>query len=94
MYNDFLVFREKMKDGQPLQKFWKSFLEIIKLLLNNVYAIRAGYSELLLEYIRNVLSYTLASDNINYARYLFAMLGNMSQPSLKLPLLIPFVRHS
>ena len=56
-----------------------SFLEMVELLLNTVYAIRAGYWELLLECIRNILSYTFAYDNINYARYLSAMLGDMLQ---------------
>ena len=79
MYNNFLICQEKMKDGEPLQKFWMSFLKMVELLLNTIYAIRAGYSELLLECIRNVLSYKFAYGNINYARYLFAMLGNMLQ---------------
>ena len=68
-----------MKDGEPLQKSWMSFLEMVKLLLNIIYDIRAGYFELLLECIPNVLSYTFPYDNINYARYLLAMLGNMLQ---------------
>ena len=74
-----------MKDGEPLQKFWMNFLEMVKLLLNIIYAIRAGYSELFLECIPNVLSYTFAYDNINYARYLFDMLGSMSQLPKDLP---------
>ena len=56
-----------------------SFLEMVELLLNTVYAIRAGYWELLLECIRNILSYTFAYDSINYARYLSAMLRDMLQ---------------
>ena len=68
-----------MKDGEPLQRFWMSFLGMVKLLLNNIYAIRAGYWELLLECIRNILPYTFTYDNINYARYLSAMLGDMLQ---------------
>ena len=77
---DFLDCWEKMKDeGEPLQKFWMSFLEMVELLLNTVYAIRAGYWELLLECIRNILPYTFAYDNINHARYLSAMLGDTLQ---------------
>ena len=41
MYNDFLDCRENMKDGEPLQKFWMIFLEMVELLLNTIYAIRA-----------------------------------------------------
>ena len=73
MYNDFLDCREKMKDGEPLQKFWKWSNG------RTVYAIRAGYWELLLECIRNTLPYTFDYDNIKYARYLSAMLGDMLQ---------------
>ena len=41
MYNDFLDCRQNMKDGEPLQKFWMIFLEMVELLLNTIYAIRA-----------------------------------------------------
>ena len=60
MYNKFLDAREKLKAGEPLQKFWISFLEMIGLLLNTIYAIRAGNWELLLECIRNILPYMFA----------------------------------
>ena len=56
-----------------------SFLEIIELLLNTIYAFRAGNWELLLECIWNALPYTFAYKNINYARYLTAMLADMLQ---------------
>ena len=79
MYNDFLDCREKMKDGEPLQKFWMRFLEMVELLVNTIYTIRAGNWELLLECIQNILPYTFAYDNINSARYLSAMLGDMLQ---------------
>ena len=79
MYNKFLDAREKLKAGEPLQKFWMSFLEMIELLLNTIYAIRAGNWELLLECIRNILPYTFAYGNINYARYLTPMLADMLQ---------------
>jgi hypothetical protein len=78
-YSDYLDAREKMKAGEPLQKFWMSFLEMVELLLNTIYVNRAGNWELLLECIRNILPYTFAYDNINYARYLTAMLGDMLQ---------------
>ena len=74
-----------MKDRWPLQKFWMSFLEMVELLLNTIYAIRAGYWELLLECIRNILPYTFAYGNINYARYLSAMLGDMLELSNDFP---------
>ena len=58
---------------------------MVELLLNIIYDIRAGYFEHLLECIQNVLSYTFPYDNINYARYLFDMLGSMSQLPKDLP---------
>ena len=79
MYNDFLDCQEKMKYGEPLKKFWMSFLEMVELLLNTIYVIRAGYWQLLLECIRNILPYTFAYDSFNYACYLSAILGDMLQ---------------
>ena len=79
MCNKFLDAREKLKAGEPLQKFRMSFLEMVELLLNTIYAIRLGNWELLLECIRNILPYTFSYDNINYARYLTAILADMLQ---------------
>ena len=74
-----------MGAGQPLQQFWMSFLEMVELLLNTIYSIRSGDWELLLECIRRILPYTFAYDNINYARYLTAMLGDMLQLPIDFP---------
>ena len=54
-----------------------SFLEMIQLLLNTIYALRAGDWLLLIECIRLILPYTFGYDHVNYARYLTAMLENM-----------------
>ena len=70
-----------METGQPLYQLWMSFLEMVELLLNTTYALRAGEWLLLLECIRLILPYTFGNDHINYARYLTAMLGDM----LRLP---------
>lgn len=48
-----------------------------ELLLNIIYACRAGSWELLLECIRDVIPFAFAYDHINYARYLSVMLGDM-----------------
>ena len=47
------------------------------LLLNTIYAYRAGKWDLLLECIRKVIPYAFAYDHMNYARYLTVMLGDM-----------------
>ena len=85
MYNDFLDCREKMKEGEPLQMFWMNSLKMVELLVNIICTIRVGYWELLLECIQNILPYTFAYDNINYARYLSAMLRDMLQLSKDFP---------
>ena len=53
-----------------------SFLEMVELLLNTIYALRAGDWLLLIECIRLILPYTFGYDHVNYARYLTAMLGD------------------
>ena len=70
-----------MESGQPLQQFWISFLKMVELLLNTIYALRAGDWLLLIECIRLILPYTFGYDHLNYARYLTTMLGDM----LRLP---------
>ena len=78
-YNKFLDAKESMKTGHTLQQFWMSFLEMTELLLHTIYSIRNGDWDLLLVCIRNIIPYTFAYDNINYARYLTVMLRDMLQ---------------
>ena len=60
-----------------LPRFWLSFIEMVDLLLNIIFACRAGKWELLLECIRGVIPYAFPYDHVNYARYLTVMLGDM-----------------
>ena len=76
-YNKFVDYHVSMESGQPLQQFWMSFLEMVKMLLNMIYTLRAGEWLLLIECARLILSYTFGYDHVNYARYLTAMLGDM-----------------
>ena len=66
-----------MESGQPLQRFWMTLLEMVELLQNTIYALRAGEWLLVIECIRLILPYTFDYDLVNYARYLTAMLGDM-----------------
>ena len=50
---------------------------MVELLLQTIYSIRSGNWELFIECIREIIPYTFAYDNLNYARYLSAMLGDM-----------------
>lgn len=90
LYTNFVNTRCEMIDEaneNTLQGFWISFLDMIELLLNTISAIRSGRWELLLECIRDIIPYAFAYDNINYARYLTGMLGEM----LELPSTFPEV---
>ena len=84
-YNQFLDAKEKLKNGEPLQKFWMSFLRMVELLSSAIYSTRYSDWELLLECIRRILPYTFAFDHINYARYLSVMLGDKLQLSNDFP---------
>ena len=85
-YNKFVDYRFNiMEKGQPLQIFWMSFLEMVELLLNTLYALRSGDWLLLIECIKLILPYTFAYDHVNYARYLSAMLGDMLQLPKRFP---------
>ena len=78
--NQFLDAREELKNDEPLQKFWMSFLQMVELLLSTIYSIRYGDCKLLLQCITRILPYTFAFHHINYVRYLSVMLRD------KLPL--------
>ena len=84
-YNSFLDAKGKLEDGTPLQQLWMSFLEMTEVLLNTIFSIRSGHWELLLECIRRIIPYAFAYDNINYARYLTYMLGDMLQLPMDFP---------
>jgi len=49
---------------------------VVELLLNVIFFIRSANWELLVECVRSILSYAFAYDNLNYARYVTAMLGD------------------
>ena len=64
-------------DTNVLRRFWLSYIEMAELLLNTLYATRTGDWDLYLQCIRDIIPYTFAYDNYNYARYLSPMLGTM-----------------
>ena len=77
-YSNLLVdYKANLSANGGLAKFWLTFLDMVELLLNTIYACRAGKWELLLECIRDVVAYAFAYDNFNYARYLTPFLGEM-----------------
>ena len=74
----FIDFLDNMKNnGSDLAKYWLSFVDMAKILLNLIYATRAGMWDLFLETVKDIIPYTFAYDNINYSCYLTVMLGEM-----------------
>ena len=87
-YDAFVNTRVEMSstsNSYTLKQLWMRFLDMIELLLNTIYSVRSGNWELLLECIREIIPFAFAYDNINCARYLTGMLGEM----LKLPANFP-----
>lgn len=77
-FNNYTDLKERIKKSDSsLPKFWISYIEMVEILLNAIFACRAGLWDLLLESIREIIPYAFAYDNINYARYLSVMLGDM-----------------
>ena len=66
-------------DNGPLKKFWRSYLEMVSLLLTFIRATREGNWSLHLECIREMLPWYFAYDHVNYARYLPVYLLHMIQ---------------
>lgn len=63
-------FLENMKTNNgDLAQYWMSFLEMAQILLNVIFATRSGNWVLLLESLKDIVPYTFAYGNINYARY-------------------------
>ena len=78
LFQDYLNLKDELINSAfALPKFWISYIEMVELLLNVLYACRAGNWDLLLEYIRDILPFAFAYDHINYARYLTYMLGDL-----------------
>ena len=77
-YHLFLDYQTKMRsDGSQLTQFWITFLDMVEVLLNTVYATRAGRWVLLLESYRDIIPYTFAYDHLNYAKYLTPLLAEL-----------------
>ena len=68
--NDFVCFKDELAEKNMLAKFWLSFLDMIEVLFNLIYATRAGKWYLYEETIRSTLPWFFAYDRTNYSRYL------------------------
>ena len=63
-------FKENLAKKSDYARFWFSFLEIIEILLNLIYATRSGNWHLYVESLRSTLPWFVAYDRTNYSRYL------------------------
>ena len=64
-----ITYKDNLTERSTLAKFWISFLEMIEVLLNLIYATRSGNWDLYLETIRSTLPWFFAHDRKNYSRY-------------------------
>lgn len=78
LYNKYSVLKDELHSSEmALPRFWISYIQMVDLLLATIYSVRSGNWNLLLECIHLIIPFAFAYDNINYARYLTAMLGEM-----------------
>ena len=67
-----ITYKDSLAEKSSLSKFWLSFLEMVEVLLNIIYATRSGKWDLYIESIRSALPWFFAHDRQNYSRYLTA----------------------
>ena len=75
--NAVIDYKQYLESTSDLAKFWLSYLSMVELLLNTLYATPTGDWDLLLECVRDIARYALAYDNYNYPRYLTPWLSDM-----------------
>ena len=78
VFHNFLDIKIKWeKTGSVLQNFWLIFIDMVELLLHTILSVRSGDWHLFMTCVKDIITYTFAYDNINYARYLTAMFSEM-----------------
>ena len=60
-----ITYKDNLAERSTLAKFWISFLEMIEVLLNLIYATRSGNWDLYIETIRSTLPWFFAYDRQN-----------------------------
>ena len=63
-------FTRNLKENGDLARFWLSFKDRARLMLNPIAATRLGNLYLFLETLKDIISYTSAYSNIKYSRNL------------------------
>ena len=78
VYHNFLDIKIKWEEtGSDLQTFWLTFIDMVKLLLSTILSVRSGDWHLFITCAKDIIPYTFAYNNINYARYLTAIFSEM-----------------
>ena len=75
--NDVIDYKQYLENTFKLAKFLLSYLLMVELLLNTIYATRTWNWHMPLECVSDVARYAFAYDNYNYARYLTPWLSEM-----------------
>ena len=60
--NAVIGYKQYLESTSDLAKFWLSYLSMVELLLNTLYATRTGDWDLLLECVRDIARYAFAYD--------------------------------
>ena len=64
-----IIYKDNLAERGKLAKLWISFLEMIEVLLNLIYAIRSGNWNLYIKTVRSTLPWFFAYGRQNYSRY-------------------------
>ena len=68
---------ELKTEGSTMTTFWLSYIDLIKAILDIIFATRSGQWEPFLESIRDAAAWAFAYDRYNYSRYLPVFLSDM-----------------
>ena len=77
IFNDYVALL--LSDGGDLVKFWVSYVEMVDVLLNFIWASREGDWMLHLSAVHSLLPWCFAYDRLNYSRYLAVYYADMSK---------------
>ena len=83
--NPVIDFTRNLKENGDLARFWLSFKDRARLMLNPIAATRLGNLYLFLETLKDIISYTSAYSNIKYSRNLTVMLCEILSLKIKYP---------
>ena len=67
---DLITFKEQLAKGSDLARFWFSFLDILEIFLNLIYATQSGNWDMYVESLRKRLPWFFAYDRQIYSRFL------------------------